>query len=209
MGKIVPDLMMRALLLAAVLSSVGGVALADEFLVKADNPCQVTAEYEPREHMLHVRLSEDTGNGCEVPPDGLVTALDEGLTAHDDLQLIFLGRFEDYPWIAEKIVKLAAQDDRPGGAWDGGSGKARGDGGNNAYLAHLFADPRKVPFAPTAEAADVLWPIRAVLARHGYVVTGASAEKVITTRVASPVGGGKQRRLPTDALIHLRIARKG
>lgn len=199
----------RALLLAALLTLVGGATRADEFLVKTDVPCRVAAEYEPREHMLHVRISEATGAECTVPPDGLAAALDEGLAAHDDLQLIFLGRFEDYPWIAEKIVKLAAQDDRPGGAWDGRSGKARGDGGNNAYLAHLFADPRKVPFAPTVEAADVLWPIRAVLDRHGYVVTGASAEKVIVTDVASPVGAGKVRRLPTDALLHLRIARKG
>jgi hypothetical protein len=197
----------RAFLIAVLLTLVGGATRADEFLVKTDVPCQVAAEYEPREHMLHVRISEDTGAECTVPPDGLAAALDEGLAAHDDLQLIFLGRFEDYPWIAEKIVKLAAQDDRPGGAWEGGSGKARGDGGSNAYLAHLIADPRKVPFAPTVEAADVLWPIRAVLDRHGYAVTGASVEKVITTLVERPQGNGNKRRLPTDALVHLRIAK--
>ena len=198
--------MMRALVLAGLLSFAGAAALAEESTIYFVARCaKVVAEYEPKENMLHIR-SKGSSN-CSMDPESVEAALDKSLAQHDDLKLIFLGRIQNYWWIKRKIVALAAEDDVPDGKWDGGTGKARGDGGNNAYLAHLFADPRKAPFAPTVEAADVLWPIRAVLDRHGYVVTGASVEKVITTLVERPQGNGNKRRLPTDALVHLRIAK--
>ncbi|WP_374379091.1 hypothetical protein [Dongia sp.] len=200
---------MRALLLGCALTiAVSGAAIAQEILVKPDVACQVTAQYEPDVYSLHLRFSE-TANACDVRADDVAAALEAGIAAHDELALIFLGRYQDYPWIAEKILKLAAQDDRPGGRWDGAVGKARGDGNNNTYVARLISGDRKVPFATTVADGDVLWPLREVLTRHGYVLTGASVEKVIVMPVRSPIGGGKQRRLPVDALVHLRIAKKG
>ena len=197
---------MRALLLACVFSVLGRGAYAEEILVKPDLACQVTAQYEPDVHSLHLRFSET--DACDIHAEDVAVALEAGIAAHDDLRLIFLGRYQEYPWIAEKVLKLAAQDDRVDGPWDGMTGKARREGAN-AYVARLFARNRKVPFATSAEDADILWPVDEVLERHGYVVTGASVEKVITMPVRSPVGGGKERRLPVDALVHLRIAKKG
>jgi hypothetical protein len=189
--------MMRILLAALVVICSSGVALAEQKLLLSPIYCRVTAEYQSNEHMLHIRLLGNPGKDCLVTPADVATALDRGLVGHDDLQSIFLGRFQEYPWIASRILERAVQD----GAWDGSTGKARIDGGNNAYVAGLFAGPPPSKF----DQDDLLWRIRQTLGRHGYMVVGASAEKVITQNVTWRLSGDEKRRLPTDALVHLRI----
>jgi hypothetical protein len=191
-----------------VLAMLGtGAASADEVpMKKVIKDCDLRIEFEPREAMLHFRPSHPNGSECFLEPQVAEAGLREALDQRKDgagPKLIFLGRLNQSHWLSDAVVLLAAYDHF---GWDRQSGRPR-QGNLNAYLANLLMSDRPVPKVQDAAEADILWPLRGVLAGHGYVVTGVSVEKVFVGDVDFFDGRTPSGRYPIDALVHLRITK--
>lgn len=140
--------------------------------------------------MLHFRAGLPSGERCDVIPETAAAELNAALKKHAEmppLKLLFLGRLENYHWLANRVARSAAADQN----WDTQDGRPR-EGNLNAYVAGLLMQ-------------EDLSPLTDVLAENGYKIVGASVEKVIVQRMS--FAGLLDGRCPGDALVHLRIAK--
>jgi len=186
---------MRAVFLGLLLSFLGGKAFADEFPIVVGDPasCHLEIDHEAREDMLHLR-PRSPGNGlCEVPLSAIEEGLSQAMKRRPDVGLIFLGRLIGYAGMSRQLMRRASKDPR----WDSATGKAR-DGHDNNLVAALLADPNRTD--------DALMVVREALAAQNYVITRVSVEKVLVLCVfdSKVVPSGCH---PSDALVHLRIAK--
>jgi hypothetical protein len=204
------------LLLAASLLLWAGTASAEQPLLVANiiEDCDLKIEFEPRDAMLHFRAGQPNGEKCYVTPDRarseLRKILEQRKTA-PAVKLIFLGRMDEYHWLADRVAKTAARNES---GWDRKRGQPR-SGALQTYLANLLigqVTEGRMTEGPLTEdgsqAGGILDPLDDVLAQYGYAVTGASTEKVMVDEI-SYSDGTPSGRYPVDALVHLRIAKKG
>jgi hypothetical protein len=197
---------MRGLLGGLLLTLTGGVAFADEVIVGDPALCHLKIDYEAKEQMLHLRPAIPMGATCEITPvmaqAGLYQALDRQ-RHNPNLRLIFLGRVADYQWLSDDLIELSRCSSAQSGWWDGEKGQAI-EGSNNAFVADLLED--ELGHCESTRRVPALGAFGAVLAEHGYDMTGVSVEKVLLRDVSGsdewPYAGGK---FPYDALVHLRI----
>ncbi|MDY0874466.1 hypothetical protein [Dongia rigui] len=192
---------MRAILLGALLSFVGGAAFADDdFIVGDPNACHLKIEYEAKEQMLHLRPQLPSGTDCHATSDLVEQGLDTALTRYSTLpiSLIFLGRLEHYPWLSEDLTEKAIAMSGPSGRWDAIKGHAR-DGNDNDFVSKaLFL---RLPVSAVGEFGErPLEPFVSVLAQLGYSVYAVSVEKVMLRSVT-----GREGHYPYDALVHVRV----
>nr|WP_298681900.1 hypothetical protein [uncultured Dongia sp.] len=197
---------MHRLLGGLLLTFIGSGAFADDVIVGDPASCHLRIEYEPKEQMLHLRPAIPTGATCEITPvmvqAGLYQALDR--QRHNaNLGLIFLGRVADYHWLSDDLIERSRCSSAQSGWWDGEKGQAI-EGSNNAFVADVLED--ELGHCESKRRVPALDAFGAVLAEHGYDMTGVSAEKVLLRDVPGsdewPFAGGK---FPYDALVHLRI----
>jgi hypothetical protein len=199
---------MRAILLAALLSLIGGTAFADDDVIVGDpTACHLKIEYEAKEQMLHLRPAIPAGAGCTITPlmvqAGLYLALDRH-GSNPALRSIFLGRLVNYPWLSDELSARARCNSDTLGFWDSEKGAAI-ENGNNAYVASVLMD--RIGRCRGERKAPMLDVFAEVLREKGYALTGASVEKVLM-HYLPPSGdiayspGGK---FPYDALTHLDI----
>jgi hypothetical protein len=182
---------MRAILFAISLCLLAHPAASEsQQVVFGFIPCDIKVDFEPREHMLHVRVPESAGTKCGVEPEKVAAALDESLSGRDDLQSIFLGRLVDYPWLSKKLVERAIKFDY---IWDAAKGHER-SGNDNAFVSFALFVTGLYDIGPQIE------PFETTLGSNGYIVEGVSAEKVMTKSIDGHAG-----RFPFDALVHLSI----
>jgi hypothetical protein len=182
----------RALLLGAALSFIGGAAIADQEVIVGDlKACHLKIEYEAKEQMLHLRPFSPGKDLCEVPLSVIGEGLNQALKGGQDVGLIFLGRLIGYEGMSRLLMLRASKDAR----WDRATGKAR-DGHDNSLVAALLADPN--------EKDDALMVVREALAAQSYEITRVSVEKVLVLCVfdSKTVPSGCH---PSDALVYLRI----
>jgi len=183
---------MRVLLLALLLCLAPGIAMADQEKPKWKkiNDCELRIEFEPKEAMLHFRAGVPSGDRCYVLPETAAAELRAALKQRAEvssLKLLFLGRLEDYHWLAMRVARSAAADEK----WDSQNGKLR-EGNLNAYVAGLLM-------------RENLSPLADVLAEYGYRIVGASVEKVMVHEMG--FAGMPSGKCPGDALVHLRITK--
>src|SRR5690349_19163366 len=98
--------MMRALIFAALLMTIGRTALSDEDIVIGDTTaCHLRIEYEAKEQMLRLRPTIPVNADCEITPLMLQAGLYQALDRYRDIDLkfIFLGRLESYHWLSEAL----------------------------------------------------------------------------------------------------------
>jgi hypothetical protein len=186
---------MRGFLGGVLLCLVAGVASADEYPVIVGDPqgCHLEIDYEAREDMLRLRPRSPSNGRCEVPLSAIKEGLGEALKLKPDIDLIFLGRLTAYAGMSRTLMHRANKDPR----WDSVAGESR-DGHVNNLVAALLADPKKTD--------DALMFVREALAAKNFKITRVSVEKVLVLCVfdSKTVPSGCH---PSDALVHLRIAK--
>jgi hypothetical protein len=202
---------MRGLLGGLLLTFIGSVAFADDVIVGDPASCHLKIDYEAKEQMLHLRPKIPANGDCEISPlmvqAGLYQALDEQRN-NPDLKLIFIGRLVDYPWLSRALTGHAANNSGRLGFWDAGTGHAF-DGDDNQYV----VDALTSQFGQALVGHPFLPAFGDVLAEHGYRISGASAEKVLTRpitipgwpKIGRPAEPDFSGHFPYDALLHLRI----
>ncbi len=156
--------------------------------------------------MLHFRHGAAEPTDCPWSQSTVAVALDEALAeqgSNRELRLVFLGRLEDYEWLSKLVTEQAIAVSGPTGAWLANKGHAR-DGDDNAFVAEILARHRPTPAAGGEGVGGLLAPFVWVLPRYGYKIDGVSVEKVMSKGI-----DGRPGIFPYDALVYLRIARKG
>lgn len=202
-------MIVRALVLGtAIAAAFVGYAVADEVNPYSDQSisCPPAIEFEPQEQMLHLRHANAMPADCSWSQASVAQALDAALTeqiSNSALRAVFLGRLEDYAWLSTLLTEQAVAASGPTGTWLAGKGHAR-DGNDNAFVAEILARHKPAPAVDGEGVGGLLMPFVWVLARHGYKIDGVSVEKVMSKSI-----DGRPGKFPYDALVHLRIARKG
>jgi hypothetical protein len=213
--------MMRAIILGLIAFLLfQHEANADSLIGFAGDPkmCFIAVGLESTDNMLRVLpLGRTPSRDCDVTPamleEALKSAFDWLATEGQGVQpkLIYLGRLYDYPWLSQGLTAWAA--DHPD--WDGENGRPAQVGVyENDVVAGIVA---LMVMEPLSESAKVLPDVRTglsflpeLLNRHGYRFERASVEKVMSGydgQLFAPSDRPDAKRLPFDALVHLRIAK--
>lgn len=173
-----------------------GAALPDDTVLSSVRHGDCVATIELERSTMVIRAKE----GCKLSQHALERLLDAGLSAlpkprqGTTYRSIFLGRLVRYPWMVAQLIAAAAESNE----WDGTRGRAK-DRKDNALVARLLFESGAV--APAAQ----------VVARHGYVVTDVSVEKVlVATREQLPddFPPESKGKLPFDAQVWLEIRKR-
>jgi len=168
--------------ITALLLLAAAPALSQPSGADSQASCALRAEFSQRDSTtLRARTTEE----CRHTVSELAATLEQGLAglpAGTALRSIGLGRLISYPELTDSLKTMAAADT----TWDKIKGK--GQPNDNAVAARLL---HKSPGVA---------PLRAVIERHGYRLTGVSVEKVLVT-------ASEGSRLPFDAMTWLIVER--
>jgi hypothetical protein len=195
-------------------------ANADSLIGFAGDPkmCFIAVGLESTDNMLRVLpLGRTPSRDCDVTPamleEALKSAFDWLASEGQGVQpkLVFLGRLYDYPWLSRGLTVWAAHYPD----WDGENGRPVQEGvSENDVVADIVSLMVLETLTDSAEVSpDVrtgLSFVPAILKRYGYVFERPSVEKVMSGydgKLFAPSDMPDAKRLPYDALVHLRIVK--
>ena len=170
-----------------------GCALAAPFPAQA---CAPHVEEHSGARSASLRSHSPQSDACRVDEATYVRVVQDWLRARDGLapvSSLALGRAVDHPWISRHLADSALSSS----AWSARISRAPA-GEQNRYVAAVLSEPA------------FLQRLAAPFDAAGYVVTGVSVEKVLVgpARDHASDGRGGAARVPFDAQVWLRLARK-
>jgi hypothetical protein len=158
--------------------------------------CTPHVEEQPGSRSASFRSSAPPSDACRVDEATYVRVMQEWLRARDGLapvSSVALGRAVDYPWMSSHLADSALRSH----AWTARLSRAAA-GEQNRFVAALLSEPA------------FLQRLAAPFGAAGYVLSGVSVEKVLVgpARDHASDGRGGNARVPFDAQVWLRLARK-
>lgn len=170
----------------SLMASAGAAVADEEGVIHAGQYGQCFLQLEARQNSLIIRVP----GACLLTNSDLATFLPAALAKLPPVSQynsVFLGRVVDYPWISEQLVRVAQADPSVPG----------------------MTDAQRYPFVRAVLMQPVILAVFAEpLAQHGYRITGASVEKVLTALPGArpvPAWVPADSRLPFDALWHYTV----
>ena len=167
----------------------------------ADEPvndkCHPVIEKDSQWRVIRIRPHENELITCTLTQEQFNSLIHEALVTNDTDQTIyhslFIGRLVDHPWLSRYLAKQALNNRD----WDAEKGRPK-EGNINAFVRDLLSTP------------GLLAQIQIPFAGSGYIVTGASVEKVLITKAneIQYLGIDKPLLVPYDAMVHF-ILKKG
>lgn len=171
----------------SLMASAGVPVAGDEGIIHAGQYGSCFLQLEARQNSLIIRVPD----ACRLINSDLITFLPAALAKlplGGQYRSVFLGRVVDYPWISEQLVRAAQGDSS----------------------VRSMTDAQRYPFVQAVLMRPAILAVFAEpLAQHGYRITGASVEKVLTALPGArpvPAWVPADSRLPFDALWHYTLA---
>lgn len=153
--------------------------------------CRPLYEIEARWQIVRLRPHENAFLNCTITREKfnelIVSAFTDPESNNTEFKSLFIGRLVEYPWLSQFLADHALQHHD----WDSEEGKFAGEN-INAFIAGILSAP------------ELLEQIQQPFNASGYIVTGASVEKVLIGRaneiewleINEPV------MVPYDVMVH-------
>lgn len=169
--------------------------LADQYTI---SDCRPVVEINSQWQTMRLRSHENAFLTCTVSQDKfhelIVTAITELEIEKTEIKSLFIGRLVEYPWLSQFLANHALQHPD----WNAEEGKFAGEN-INTFVSGILSAP------------ELLEQIQRPFNGMGYIVTGASVEKVLIGRaneiewleINEPI------MVPYDVMVHFILEQRG